>query len=216
MYLAHRDPIVRERGRTVKAPDVYGSLLSRLPCRQSTVLTEPPSSYVLIALAENSLSFPVGKLAGVSPPIDNVVETQCRNDPPDKDIDGTPCAVMTGDLYQLMVTVSAKPGLKDTNTMKVGLDTCSGINLIRRSQIPHGTKIRCAPGVTKVRAAQGQNVDMIGEVTLSLTVCGSQDVVAVDFVVVDALVVPALLGTPWIDKYVWSIDPPEENCVVTV
>ena len=121
---------------------------------------------------------------------------------------------MTGDLYQLMVTVSAKPGLKDTNTMKVGLDTCAGINLIRRSQIPHGTKIRCAPGVTKVRAAQGQNVDMIGEVTLSLTVCGSQDVVAVDFVVVDALVVPALLGTPWIDKYVWSIDPPRRTVLL--
>jgi hypothetical protein len=109
---------------------------------------------------------------------------------------------MTGDLYQLMGTVSAAPGVNDTNTMKAGLDTCAGINLIRRSQIPHGVKLRRAPGVTEVKAGQGQNVDMIGEVTLSLTVVGSPDVVAVDFIVVDALVVPALLGTPWINKYV--------------
>ena len=68
--------------------------------------------------------------------------------------------------------------------------------------------------MTKVRAAQGQNVDMIGEITFSLIVCGSQDVVAVDFVVVDALVIPALLGTPWIDKYVWSIDPPRRTVLL--
>lgn len=98
--------------------------------------------------------------------------------------------------------------------MKVGLDTCSGVNLIRRSQIPYGAKIRRAPGVTNFKAAQGQKVEMIGEVTLSLTVVGSSDPVAVDFVVVDALVVPALLGTPWIDKYVWRIDPPKRTVLL--
>jgi hypothetical protein len=113
-----------------------------------------------------------------------------------------------------MVKVSVAPGVKDTNTMKAGLGTCAGINLIRRSQIPHGVKIRRAPGVTKFKAAQGQKVDMIGEVTLYLTVVGSPDVVAVDFIVVDALVVTALLGTTWIDKYVWSIDHPKRTVLL--
>jgi hypothetical protein len=139
---------------------------------------------------------------------------QDRNYPPDKKADDTPCAAMTGDLYQLMVTVSAAPGVKEINTMKAELDTCADINLMRRSQIPHGVKIRRAQGVTKVKAAQGQKIDMIGEFTLSLTVFGSPDVVAVDFMVVDALVVPALLGSPWIDKYVWSIDPQKRTVLL--
>jgi hypothetical protein len=112
---------------------------------------------------------------------------------------------MNGDLYQFMVKRSSTPGVKEKNTMKVGLDTCAGINLIRCSQIPYGSKIGPATGGTKVKAAQGQKVDMIGEVTLALTAARSQLSVLVDFVVVDTLVIPALLGTRWIDKHVWSI-----------
>jgi hypothetical protein len=91
--------------------------------------------------------------------------------------------------------------------MKVGLETCAGINLIRRSQIPHVKKDSSRSGSDESQGCARPKVYLIGEVTLSLTGCGFQDVVAVDFVVVDPLVVPAFLCTPWIDKYVRSIDP---------
>jgi hypothetical protein len=143
-----------------------------------------------------------------------VEETQARTDPPDKDAADTPCAVMTGDLYQLMVVVSAAPGAKHTNAMKAGLDTCAGVNLIRRNQVPYGSNIRNSQHGTSVKAAQGQKVSTVGEVTLSMKIADSPDPIAVDFVVVDALVVPALLGTPWIDRYVWSIDPPKRTVLL--
>jgi hypothetical protein len=121
---------------------------------------------------------------------------------------------MTGDLYQLMVVVSAAPYAKHTNAMKAGLDTCAGVNLIRRNQVPYGSKIRLFQHGTSVKAAQGQKVSTVGEFTLPMKVSESPDAIAVDFVVVDALVVPALLGTPWIGRYVWSIDPPKRTVLL--
>jgi hypothetical protein len=44
-------------------------------------------------------------------------------------------------------------------------------------------------------------------VTLHISVAGSSSTAAVDVLVVEQLVVPVLLGTPWIDKYVVNIDP---------
>jgi hypothetical protein len=70
-----------------------------------------------------------------------VEETQARTDPPEKYAD-KPCAVMTGDLYQLLVVASAAPDAKQTNAIKAGLDTCAVVNLIRRHQVPYGSKIR--------------------------------------------------------------------------
>ena len=57
---------------------------------------------------------------------------------------------------------------------------------------------------------------MIGEVTLTMKLAGSSDKMEVDFVVVEALVVPALLGTPWIDRYIWSIDPPQKSVLIQI
>ena len=57
---------------------------------------------------------------------------------------------------------------------------------------------------------------MIGEVTLTMKIAGSSDTMEVDFVVVEALVVPALLGTPWIDRYIWSIDPPQKSVLIQI
>jgi hypothetical protein len=82
-------------------------------------------------------------------------ETHSTTDPPDIEDEDTPCAVMAGDLYQLRVVVSAAPGDKNINYMKVGLDTCAGVNLIRKNHVPYGANIRRAPTVTKVKAAQG-------------------------------------------------------------
>jgi Reverse transcriptase (RNA-dependent DNA polymerase) len=57
---------------------------------------------------------------------------------------------------------------------------------------------------------------MLGEVTLNMKVTGSSDTMEVDFVVVEELVVPALLGTPWINRYIWSIDPPQKSVLIHI
>jgi hypothetical protein len=116
---------------------------------------------------------------------------------------------MTGDLYELMVTLAASSDARHSNTMRVELDTCAGYNLIRRNQLPYGAVIRAVEGANRVQAAQGQQVTIIGEVTLTIRLSGSTETIDAEFLVVEALVVPALLGTPWINRYVWRIDPPK-------
>jgi hypothetical protein len=123
---------------------------------------------------------------------------------------------MTGDLYELHVKLAASQGAKHTNTTRVGLDTCAGCNLIRRNQLPYGTMIRPLTGSTRVQAAQGQRVNALGEVTLTLRLSESTDTVDVDFLVVEALFVSAILGTPWINRYVWSIDPPKKSVFIQI
>jgi hypothetical protein len=116
---------------------------------------------------------------------------------------------MTGDLYELMVTLAASSDGRHSNTMRVGLDTCAGCNLIRRNQLPYGAVIRAVEGPNRVQAAQGKQVTIIGEVTLTMRLSGSTETIYAEFLVVEALVVPAILGTPWINRYVWMIDPPK-------
>jgi hypothetical protein len=93
--------------------------------------------------------------------------------------------------------------------MRVRLDTFAGCNLIRRSQLLYGAVIRAVEGPNRVQAAQGQQVTIIGEVTLTMRLSGSTETVDAEFLFVEALVVPALIGTPWINRYVWRIDPPK-------
>ena len=115
-----------------------------------------------------------GKRTSVSL-IGHLEETHDRNDPPDKWDDVTPIAVLTGDIYELFATFSASPKARHTNTAKVGLDTCAGCNLIRRNQLPHGVVIRNQTGANRVQSAQGQNITMIGEVTLTMKLAGSSE-----------------------------------------
>ena len=89
-------------------------------------------------------------------------ETLELNDPPERLDEVTPCAVMTGDIYELLVTFSACSQVRQSNTAKVGLDTCAGCNLIRRNQLPEGAVIRRTESASRVRSAQGQHLDMIG------------------------------------------------------
>ena len=123
---------------------------------------------------------------------------------------------MTGDLYELRATFAASPDARHTNTARVGLDTCAGCNLIRRNQLPYGVAIRSLSRPNRVSSAQGQNVKVLGEVTLTLRLEESTDTMDVEFLVVEALVVPALLGTPWINRYVWSIDPPKRSVLIHI
>ena len=93
---------------------------------------------------------------------------------------------MTGDLYELRATFAATPDARHTNTARVGLDTCAGCNLIRRNQLPYGVAIRSLSRPNRVSSAQGQNVKVLGEVTLTLRLEESTDTMDVEFLVVEA------------------------------
>jgi hypothetical protein len=67
---------------------------------------------------------------------------------------------------------------------------------------------RCPAG-PKSPLPQGQSLPIIGAVKLLLRLEGSPTEVAVEFCVVQKLVVPLLLGTPWIDRHALSINPKE-------
>ena len=123
---------------------------------------------------------------------------------------------MTGELYELRLTLASSADARHTNTARVGLDTCAGCNLIRYNQLPVGSVVRPLTGQNKVRAAQGQPLVIRGEVTLTLRLAESPDTMEVDFLVVDVLVLPALLGTPWINRFVWSIDPPKRSVLIMI
>jgi hypothetical protein len=62
--------------------------------------------------------------------------------------------------------------------------------------------VRPPTGSTRVQAAQVQRVNALGEVTLTLRLAESTDAVDVKLIFVEALVVSAILCTPWINRYV--------------
>jgi Reverse transcriptase (RNA-dependent DNA polymerase) len=152
------------------------------------------------------------KRSGVSLSPLNVEETPKTNDPPDKPIS---CLTLTGDIYQLMVTVRAEETSSCTNSVYGGLDTCGGCNLIRKNQIPYGAVVKELLDGPKIAQAQGQGLAVIGRVFLMMQVEGSTSFLPVHFFVVEKLVVPLLLGTPWIDAHVLRIEPKKRVVVVS-
>jgi hypothetical protein len=93
------------------------------------------------------------------------------------------------------------------NYVEAALDTCAGCNLIRANQLPEGCKVESLESTPSITAAQGQKLDVIGQARLKFQLSGSFEWSTVDFLVVEKLVVPVLVGTPWIDENVVSIDP---------
>jgi transposase InsO family protein len=91
--------------------------------------------------------------------------------------------------------------------MDVALDTCAGCNLVRKNQVPHGAVIKALENPPSITAAEGNPMVALGSVELFANVAESSSMFKVEFYVVESLVVPALLGTPWIDRNVICIDP---------
>ena len=116
---------------------------------------------------------------------------------------------MTGDFYQVLATVRTDLQSRHSNSNYAGLDTCGGCNLIRADQVPFGAQIVEVSRGPQITAAQGQTLPIMGAVKLLLRLDGSQAEVEVACFVVQNLVVPLLLGTPWIDGHVLAINPKE-------
>jgi hypothetical protein len=91
--------------------------------------------------------------------------------------------------------------------MDVGLDTFCGFNLIRKNSLPPGAKIYPLSNPPHVHAAQGKRLEILGVAPLFLMPGEGKFEEPVNFLFVSELVVPALLGTPWINSNVLRIEP---------
>jgi hypothetical protein len=98
--------------------------------------------------------------------------------------------------------------------LDVGLDTCGGCNLIRKDSLPPGSTISSIANPPTIQAAQGEAIEVLGVVPLVLEVGGTGLADVVNFLVVSNLVVPALLGTPWINKKKLRTEPRTKEVVL--
>jgi hypothetical protein len=73
-----------------------------------------------------------------------------------------------------------------------------GCNFERKTQLPTSAVIRDFRDELRIASAEGRSVEILGVVTLTLTLPGTNFAKSVDFLVVEKLVVTVLLGTPWI------------------
>jgi hypothetical protein len=129
----------------------------------------------------------------------------------DKDLS---CLVLTGELFKLHVGISAQGERSTVIYNDAALDTCGGCNLSRRNQVPPGAEVRALNECPRVASAEGQSVKLEGVVTLEVNISSTSFIVPAEFLVVDKLVVPILLGTPWISDHVLSINPVEKTVVL--
>jgi hypothetical protein len=146
-----------------------------------------------------------------------MVEARKRNDPPDKNHkDDKRTLVLAGELYQVEVGVTTTEAGGQHIFLSAALDTCSESNLIRTNQLPYGSEVITLSNPPVVTAAQGNPVKVSGVATLRLQLPGHAAWIMTDFLVVDSLIVPAVLGTPWIDRYVLTIFPKKKTVLVQI
>jgi hypothetical protein len=153
-------------------------------------------------------------LARAFPSIDQMEGAHERNGPPEKEPESKRSLVMTGELYQIEVGVTPIDGGSQHIFFDAALDTCAGCNLIRANELPYGAEIRLMSNPPVVSAAQGHPVKVTVIATLNVQLPGFQHWLLTDFLVVDKLIVPAVLGTPWIDQQVISIFPKKKTILV--
>jgi hypothetical protein len=105
------------------------------------------------------------------------------------------------------VEVFSNDSKTQSSHLEACLDTGGGCNLVRKGSLPPYTTVNPLKKVPKIAAAQGQKLSINGVCHLHLQVGDQTTSEAVEFLVVDDLVVPLLLGTPWIDTHVVQIEP---------
>jgi hypothetical protein len=67
-----------------------------------------------------------------------------------------------------------------------------------------------------VSAAQGKPVEVTARATLRIHLPSIKHWIETDFLIIDQLVVPAVLGTPSIDRYVVSIFPKKKSLLLQI
>jgi transposase InsO family protein len=123
-------------------------------------------------------------------------------------------SVLSGIIYKIRIELLSEIECSQRSVMDVGLDTCGGCNLIRKDALPPGSTIYPLLNPPNVHAAQGKQLEILG--VASLVVMAGEGIFqeSVQFLVVPNLVVPALLGTPWINSHVLRIEPRTKEIVL--
>jgi hypothetical protein len=85
------------------------------------------------------------------------------------------------------------------------LDTGGGWNLVRDGAIPSSTIVNPLNNVQIISAAQGQMLSILRVCHMILQIGDQKTSEHVELLVVYDLVVPLILGTPWIDTHVVQI-----------
>jgi hypothetical protein len=114
-------------------------------------------------------------------------------------------SVLSGAIYKIRVELLSDIACSQRTIMDVGFDTCGGCNLIRKDALPPGSKIYPLSNPPNVHAAQGKQIEILGAAPLVVIAGGSVFQESGQFLVVSDLVMPALLGTPWINSNVLII-----------
>jgi hypothetical protein len=78
-----------------------------------------------------------------------------------------------------------------------------------------GADVRPLQTEPLVSSAQGQSVTILGVVTLVISVPSTSLKISAEFLVVDKLVIPKLLGTPWINEHALSINPSTKTVLLS-
>jgi transposase InsO family protein len=124
--------------------------------------------------------------------------------------------VLSGNIYKVRLGLSSNANCLQKLILDIGLDTCGGCNLIRNDLLPPASTVHPLSNPPKIQAAQGKSLDIIGVASLILEVGDMSLKDPVHFLVVTDLVVPALLGTPWINEHVERIEPRTKEVVLDV
>jgi hypothetical protein len=122
-------------------------------------------------------------------------------------------SVSSGVIHKIRIELLSNIACSQKTVMDVGLDTCGGCNLIRKNSLPPGATMYPLSNPPHVHDAQGKKLEILGVSTLLLKAGGEKFEEPVDFLVVSELVVPALLGTPWINFNVLRIEPRAKEVV---
>ena len=121
-------------------------------------------------------------------------------------------AVMTGPIYRAPVTVT-HPDDPFEVSVDGGIDTCGGASVIRRDVLPRSVAITPLEKPVGLQPAQGPKMSVLGTAEVQLKL-GQVTLPPMQLVVADELVLPLILGAPWIDRFVQSISPPERTMTV--
>jgi hypothetical protein len=156
------------------------------------------------------------KRPGASTDLDLSEEAPNRTYTPDKRDTEAKRIVIKGELYKIEVGISPIGEGGQRIYYDVALDTCAGCNILRFNQLPHGAVIRPLNSPPIVSAVQGQPVEVTGGATLRIHLPSIKRWIETDFLIVHQLVVPAVLGTPWIDRYVVSIFPKKKYLLLQI
>eukprot|EP00171_Calliarthron_tuberculosum_P023515 IDg23515t1 len=114
--------------------------------------------------------------------------------------------------YRIYANIGLSP--LQTRRMLVVLDTGASRNLVRASALPPGWEdlIRLGP-TCDIRDANRRPIRVTGMIPLSVHV--GTHLVQEDFLVCEKLAAPYILGTPFMDRNVRSIQPPERRIQLT-